>query len=118
MPYGGMIPGTNASPGVGGRALKSYWDSVFRLKPTEEMAIANDFAPPEGVEKVGDQLLIRILPKLEAKTLAGPTALELDISTILRVTQTPTFKYVAVSLPDTLRDRLDGADVAQLTAKY
>ena len=123
MAYGGMIPGSVGSPGVGGYALKSHWDAVFRTKATEEMAIANDFDAPQGVDVVGDQLLIRIIPMITAQTLLGtaqadPTALNWVIDTILRVTQTPTFSYGAVSLPEHLTARLGAPDTGQLEAKY
>jgi len=112
----GIRPGTE-----GASALKSRWDAVFRTKANEEMTIANDFDTPAGVEMIGDTLYIRIVPAITAQTLAGTsegTSPTYHTGTITRVSDTPTFGYGAVELPDHLITRLGQADAAQLEAKY
>src|SRR3990172_8038295 len=112
----GIRPGTE-----GANALKSRWDAVFRTKANEEMAIANDFDTPQGVEMIGDTLYVRIIPAITAQTLASTdqgTTPTYHVGTITRMSDTPTFSYGAVELPDHLVSRLGQSDAAQLEAKY
>lgn len=115
----GIRPGTE-----GAKALKNRWDAVFRMKANEEMAVANDFDAPEGVDMIGDKLWIRIVPLVSAQTLAstdqgaGGTNLTYHVGTIDRIGVDPVFIYAAVSLPDHLISRLGSADAAQLESVY
>ena len=118
MAYAGITPGT-----IGAAALKHRWDATFRIQGFEEAAIGNDFDKPQGVDIAGDQLIVRILPRVTARTLgntaeAGAADLTYETATILSVNNTPTFKYGIVGIPKNLSDRLGGPDTAQLEAGY
>jgi hypothetical protein len=116
--YASITPG---GPGV--NALRERWDARFHLKGFEEAEIVSDFDQPEGVDSVGEQIHIRIIPAVTAQTGGDsseldPTALNYASDTILEVTDTPDYRYNVVALPNNLVARLGAPDTAKLESGY
>jgi len=116
--YGSIRPGTE-----GVNALRERWDARFLLKGFEEAEIVNDFDSPDGVDSVGEQIHIRIIPAVTAQTGADtdqldPASLTYVTDTILEVTDTPDYRYNIVALPNNLVARLGAPDTAKLEAGY
>lgn len=115
----GIRPGTE-----GILALTDEWTAEFKLKPNEEMVIANNFDSPVGASKIGNQMHIRILPVISANTLAttdqgtGLAAGNYHTGTILEITVDPTFAYGIVEIPDHMVSKLSDSDSGAMKAGY
>lgn len=117
MAFQGIRPGTE-----GVNAMRERWDARFLLKGFEQAEIVNDFSKPEGVDSVGEQIHVRIIPMITAQAggtgQLDPTALTYSFDTILEITEVPTYNYNVVALPNNLVSRLGAPDTAKLEAGY
>jgi hypothetical protein len=116
-----MAGSLTPSAGVAANALRSRWDGRFIRRPNENRNISKYFMEPEGVDKIGDTLYIRILPVIGTNSLStSDTGLSLtyDNTAIDRVAATPAFSYSAVRPTLVLVERMDNPEEAKMLAGY
>ena len=114
----GYMPGTSQP---GNLALKDMWDAEIKSHPYEESVICALLDRPNGVEKAGNQLWVRILPRFTAQTLTGTqegTTLNYFAGAVERVAIVPVFSYSAAQVPDHLTSKLTSADSGNLLAGF
>lgn len=110
--------------GVQANLLRSFWDARFTRRPNENRNITKYFTSPQGVDKVGDALLMRILPTITAGTIAtsataaAGTGLTYDDTATDRISATPTFSVSAVRPALTLVERMNEPDKQAMLAGY
>lgn len=116
-----MAGSLTPASGVAANALKSRWDSRFTRKPNENRNITKYTTEPEGVDKIGDTLYMRILPTIAAGSLSNSatgTGLDYDNTEVTRISATPTFNYSAIRPALTLVERMDSPEEARMLAGY
>lgn len=116
-----MAGSLTPASGVAANALRSRWDSRFTRKPNENRNITKYATEPEGVDKIGDTLYMRIIPVVSASSLSNSdTGLSLtyDNTEITRVAATPAFTYSAIRPALTLVERMDNPEEAKMLAAY
>ncbi len=108
-----MAGSLTPSAGVAANALRSRWDGRFIRRPNENRNITKYFTEPEGVDKIGDTLYMRILPVIATNSLSTTdTGLSLtyDNTAIDRVAA---LEEEAQTLTDKIAD-LDAERLAKL----
>lgn len=105
----------------GAALLKTMYDSDFRTKANEEPVVIADFDKPQGVERIGNSLVIRIIPVIAAQTLAASDtgqSLTAHTGTTTSVTASPVGRYGFVEIPIHLTSKFDGSENAAIIAAY
>lgn len=118
MAAAGIRPGNE-----GANALRQEWDADIKTKPNEESVVTKRFGKPMGVDKIGEQLHIRILPtvaanRLETTAQGQGAGITYHTGNILEVTCDPFFSYGIVELPDHFLSKLNSPDQAAIKAGY
>lgn len=109
-------------PGTEGAALlRTEYDADIRAKAYELPALLADFMKPQGIDKVGNSLVVRIIPTVAVQSLASTgtgQSLTYDTGTVLSVTATPVGRYGAVEIPDHLVSKMAAGDESQTKQTY
>lgn len=111
-----LRPGTEAA-----NYLRTEYDADFRLKAYEDAVITADFQEPQGVEKIGNSLVIRIIPTVTAQPLISTdkgVGITYDSTSGLSVSVTPVGRYGAIELPIHTVVKLVNGDEPALKAGY
>jgi hypothetical protein len=109
-------PGTE-----GANYLRTEYDADFKTKAYEDSVIVEDFDKPTGVEKIGNGLVIRIVPTISAQTLLSTgagTSLTYDTTTATSVTCAPVGRYGAVEIPEHLVAKMANGEETALKTAY
>lgn len=108
--------GIRPSP-EGASALRRMYTAEFKTSPNEEAVVTSHFGSPDGVEKIGDLLNIRVIPTMNTSTLgdtAQGTGIDYNVQTIQNVTADTTFAYAALEIPRHLVTKMTRADMASM----
>jgi hypothetical protein len=111
-----LRPGTEAAAYV-----KTMYDADFRLKAYEDSVIVADFDMPQGVDKIGNSLVIRIVPTIAAQSLTSTgtgIALNYDGTTATSVSCNPVGRYGAVEIPIHLVAKMANGEETALKTAY
>lgn len=105
----------------GAALLKTMYDADFRTKAYEEPVVIQDFSKPVSVERMGNSLVIRIIPVIADQSLAASDtgqSLTAHTGTTTAVTASPVGRYGFVEIPIHLTSKFDGSESAAIVAAY
>lgn len=91
-------------------------------RPYEESVIAEKLMRPVSVEKIGNVMYTRVLPRITANSAYAGTGLDVSAlghtGTVEEIPCTPLFSYAFVELTDHLMSKLGKGDSGQVKAMY
>lgn len=110
-----MTPG-----GDGAALLRTEYDADFRTKAYELPRIIADLDRPQGIDKVGNLLTVRIIPRFTATALAAAdtgASLTADANATTSVTASPVGRYGYVQVPEHELSKMARGEDNQLKGK-
>lgn len=110
------------TPGGDGAALlRTEYDADFRTKAYELPALIADFQKPVGIDKVGNSLVVRIIPIVTVTNLASTdtgASLTPDAHATSSVTASPVGRYGYVQIPEHEVSKMARGEESQMKTKY